>query len=368
MASTGLSLPADSAALDAAWITAAMRAGGCLKEGAVSAVECTDLGAGVGLTSEVVRLHLDYAPGTEAGPASVIAKLPTKAPENLMVARQMFLYAREVGFYRHLAANSPIRTPSVYYADIDEPSQNFVLLLEDLGALGICDQLNGATEAQAFVAIEDIAHFHAAWWNKVDAPPLTEFADAADPQYANLIQMGYMAYLQPCLDKFGDHLPAPIQDIMQHYAPTIASTLMAESKNYRSFLHGDYRADNMFFDMTADKPKLTAVDWQVSGRGNALYDVVYFLGGSLSTALRREIAVGLLRHYYDTMAAGGVAMPDYAAFQTDYRRMTLAGLLVAVFVCGGFDLANERGLKLLTVGLKRWVALLEDADPAEFLD
>ena len=67
------------------------------------------------------------------------------------------------------------------------------------------------------------------------------------------------------------------------------------------------------------------------------------------------------------MTAGAVDMPDYATFHADYRRMTLACLLVAVFVCGGFDLANERGLKLLTGGLKRLVALIEDADPAEFL-
>jgi len=366
MTSTGLSLPADLTALDPVWITAALRAGGHLEDGAVSAVDYTDLGAGVGLTSEVVRLQLHYASGT--GPASIIAKLPTKAPENLMVARQMFLYAREVAFYRHLAALSPIRTPALYYADIDDTTQNFVLLLEDLAALSVCDQLNGANEAQAFVAIEEIARFHAAWWNKVDVPPLTEFADAGDSQYANLIQMGFMAYLQPCLEKFGDHIPASVQDIMHRYAPTIAANLMAEAKNYRSFLHGDYRADNMLFDNSGDKPALTAIDWQVSARGNALYDVVYFLGGSLSTALRRKIGDSLLRRYYDTMAAGGVDMPDYAAFQTDYRRMTLAGLLVAVFVCGGFDLANERGVKLLTGSVKRLVALLEDADPAEFLD
>ncbi len=179
--------------------------------------------------------------------------------------------------------------------------------------------------------------------------------------------MGYMAYLPACLEKFGEHIPAAIQDIMQRYAPTIAANLMTESKQYRSFLHGDYRADNMFFDNAADKPELTAVDWQVSGRGNALYDVVYFLGGSLATPLRRELSDALLRHYHETMTASGAEMPDYAAFHADTRRMTLAGLLVTVFVCGGFDLANERGLKLLTVGLNRLVALLEDADPAEFL-
>ena len=341
MTSTGLGLPADSKALDPAWVSAALRAGGVLEDAELEAVDCADLGAGVGLTSEVVRLQLRYAAGT--GPDSVIAKLPTAAPENLMVARQMFLYAREVAFYRHLAAHSPIRTPALYYAEIDDATQNFVLLLEDLRALSICDQLNGASEAQAFVAVEEIARFHAAWWGKVDTPPLTEFADAVDPHYANLIQMGYMAYLQPCIDKFGDHFPAPIQDIMQRYAPGIAASLMDEAKNYRSFLHGDYRADNMFFDNTVDRPALTAIDWQVSARGNALYDLTYFLGGSLSVALRRRIGDDLLRHYYDTMAAGGVDMPDYSAFQTDYRRMTLSVLLVAVFVCGGFDLANERG-------------------------
>jgi hypothetical protein len=82
-------------------------------------------------------------------PRSVIAKFPSPVPDNRGVAHTYDMYGREVRFYQEIAPTTRMRTPVCHYADFDPASQDFVLLLEDLGHLRIGDQVAGCTRRSA---------------------------------------------------------------------------------------------------------------------------------------------------------------------------------------------------------------------------
>ena len=79
-----------------------------------------------------------------------------------------------------------------------------------------------------------------------------------------------------------------------------------------TLVHGDYRADNLFFGGAGQgAPALAAVDWQVSSRGAGAFDLAYFLSGNVSTEVRRSIEMDLLKHYTDILRENGVRdFPD----------------------------------------------------------
>jgi hypothetical protein len=60
-----------------------------------------DIGAGVGIFGEIVRVTLD----ADSGPATVIAKFPTKEPANLGVGIALGIYEREARFLPRCCAN-----------------------------------------------------------------------------------------------------------------------------------------------------------------------------------------------------------------------------------------------------------------------
>ena len=60
--------------------------------GTVESFTITRFGTGVGILGELARLHLTYADGNGAGPATVVAKCQSPAPENQFLAQAMGFY------------------------------------------------------------------------------------------------------------------------------------------------------------------------------------------------------------------------------------------------------------------------------------
>ena len=54
--------------------------------GKVDSFTITRFGTGVGILGELARLHLTYVDGAQAGPATIVAKCQSPAPENQFLA------------------------------------------------------------------------------------------------------------------------------------------------------------------------------------------------------------------------------------------------------------------------------------------
>jgi aminoglycoside/choline kinase family phosphotransferase len=311
-------------ALTPEWLTSALRTGGRIQS-AVTAVQQETVGTGQ--MCDCLRLTLTYGVA-DSGPPTMIAKLPAADPTSRATALALRSYENEVRFYQQLAPGLPIRTPEVYYADIEVTTARFVLLLEDMTPARQGDQLQGCTADMAGVALDELVRLHAPRW--------------ADPSLAAMewlhrdreAQQQFLMMLLPSLwdgfrQRYTTELGHDVHVAGDALFARLGQYLSADSEPW-TVVHGDYRLDNLLFDATPGGVPLTVVDWQTCGHGPALNDVAYFIGAGLLPDVRSAVEEDLVREYHGGLLAAGVEHYDWDRCWRDYRRGTWAGLIMAV--------------------------------------
>lgn len=362
-------IPRHAGDVTARWIQEALAAGGGVDLPSVREIALEDIGAGIGYMGTILRCTLRYEePRTPAGqnstaPETLIVKLPSRHAKNRRLGRWLGLHKREYNYYRLVAPAGPLRSPALYYGDIEDRTDRVVLLLEDMEHMETVSHFDGASAEQARQAIRAIAKLHATYWNRVDRPPANEFPDSFAPKRRRLVQLIYLANLTPALAKFGDFF----SDDMRRLAETLVGGISAQIERVgvgpRTLSHGDFRLNNMFFG-GEDGGGIGVIDWQISGVRSPLYDVAYFMGSSVRTEVRREIEREVVEEYTGMVGEMGVRGFTFEESWRLYREQTLANLLVMVLASGGLDLEDERGKQAVEVGLQRGLAMVEDLDGA----
>jgi hypothetical protein len=120
----------------------------------VEAIEVTQIGVGIGVSSSLYRVRLT---GGDGCPDSVIVKLPALSEEAVFTSTMLRMYIREVRFFEQLASQSPVRVPAGYYGAVDEDTSGFVVVMEDMGTMRMVDQLQGMDLADAERAVDELA-------------------------------------------------------------------------------------------------------------------------------------------------------------------------------------------------------------------
>jgi len=230
-----------------------------------------------------------------------------------------------------------------------------------LGGMHTVSHFDGASAEQTRRAIRTIAKLHGAFWNKTDQPPLNGYHDFLAPKRGVLVQLVYLANLAPALEKFGSFFSDDVRRVAETYCSRIADHIERAAAGPKTFSHGDFRLDNMFFAADA-ADDVAMIDWQISGINSPLYDVAIFLGSSVTTEVRRQIEREVLEEYTGIIGEMGVEGFTFEECWRLYRESALAGLLVVVFACGGLDLSDEGGRQMIEVGLQRSLAAIEDLD------
>lgn len=353
--------------MQADWLDAVLRKNGMLTNATVTGVTAADVGTGVGIMGEVARFSIEYDTPGSGAPATIVGKFPTADPTNLEVARALYFYPREIAFYTRLAQHSPIRTPRLLHAELDMSDHSFVLLLEDLCDVTHGDQITGLSPAQAEAAVTALARLHGAWWGKVDAPGMETLFDFANPEYGAAVQAGYQSFLDSALDNAGDCFSPYTKKVARGLAPVAARAVKQVSSSWRTLLHGDYRADNLMFGAELGQDGVAALDWQISGKGGALYDVAYLICNSMPLAYHQKAEKDLLHRYHDTLLQSGVHGFTFEDCWNAYRFAVLCGLFVAIYTTGGMDVGNERGLNAMRAIARRVDAAVSQLEVGELL-
>ena len=361
---SGPGIPAGRDAVTADWMRRALVAGGAADTPPIDEVAVEDIGAGVGLLAEILRCRLTCRDAAAGVPQTVIVKLPSSSPKSLRMSRLQSLYKREFDFFHRLAPHLPVRSPRLFYGDFEPRSQRFVLVLEDLGHLQSSHQLAGATADQARCAVRALARLHGRYWNDVRQPLLSGAFDTTTPTFRLLVHVLYLLFLPTTLKHFGGFFSDEMRRLAEAYGPRVADHVGESASHPRTFMHGDFRIDNLFF---GDGDEVAMIDWQVSGIGCGLYDVAYFLGGSVSTEVRREIERDALAEYTDIVRSMGAQDFTFEECWRLYRSYILGRLLISIFVCGGLDVSDEQGRRLAESALRRTLAAIEDLDAGECL-
>ncbi|MDB5470095.1 MAG: hypothetical protein JWR84_1655 [Caulobacter sp.] len=312
--------------IDAGWLTAVLQGGGV--DAVVSGFAAK--GVGTGQIGDSVRFSLEYARKGPDAPASLVGKFPAAAPESRATGVMLSNYIREVRFYQELAPKALIRTPRVYFTDVDEATSDFVLMMEDLAPAEQGDQLTGVTLEQARLVIVEAARLHASHWQDpaLDTMPWVSGSKAAAQREGHDEQVVFL--WQAFKDRYGPRLdPAWVTagDWLSSRAASVAEAPGAP----RCLTHNDFRPDNMMFGNARGGHPLTVLDWQSYAYGVGATDVAYFLAGALSPDQRRAAEPELLGLYHDTLTSLGVSGYTTQDLKRDYGRGGYLLFLTAFF-------------------------------------
>lgn len=345
-------IPVDSQSVTAAWLSDVLRAD-------VRACRLEQIAIGVGILGRLFRAHLDGGPNV---PVSVVVKLPTlDTGARSAICEELNFYFREVRFYQEIGLDNPLRPARPYFAAFDESTHDFVLVLEDLGRLRRADQIVGCSAEDAATVIDAVAGHHAHWWQNDRLASLHWLDTYSTPPFTSGVISNYRAGWPTFVERVGSDLSPAMRDYGERL-PSLIPWLFEElTRPPLTFLHGDLRLDQLFFAVDSDDPLVTALDWQIAGKGRGAYDVSYFLSQSLTADVRRSCEDQLLGRYAERLAEHGIDYP-LGQLRRDYRLATAMCFAYPVIGAGRIDVANDRQLELLRTMCNGAATAIEDHD------
>jgi aminoglycoside phosphotransferase (APT) family kinase protein len=327
----------------------------------VEAIEVTQIGVGIGVSSSLYRVRLT---GGDGCPDSVIVKLPALSEEAVFTSTMLRMYIREVRFFEQLASQSPVRVPAGYYGAVDEDTSGFVVVMEDMGTMRMVDQLQGMDLADAERAVDELAAWHATWWGQAadDLAAAGTTVSLGDPVYPAVLPIVFAEGWEKVTAGMEVH-PA-ILEVGPRFAEALPRLLAHLSQGPNTVPHGDFRADNMLF---APDGSVVLLDFQLIGTGSGAYDLAYFITQSLRSEDASKHERDLFDRWIAGLRAGGVSEADLGRMWEDYRVAALFCLVYPVVASRGMDLSDPRQYELLECMNSRFARAVEELDLASLL-
>ncbi len=344
MTSTGV--PSSIDEVTAQWLTGALGS-------PVTEVRAERIAEDTGFSARLYRLALTG----DGVPASVIVKLPAES-EARGGMELLGGYRRELAFYRHIAPAAPLATAHCHIARIEEDS--FVLVLEDLRDWDNADHLAGLSMDRARRCIAALADLHS--WSVRDADPavLQDFPSLDNPLTRNLFLPAFTPGWQLYLDKTRQPVPPAVAEFAVGFAELAPQALSALAAR-PMLLHGDIRADNLFF--RGDEVKV--VDFQLAVRGAGAADIAYLVSQGLPSAARRGHDQALVREYLGDLRRRGVTDYGYEQAWRDYRFAVALLLYMPVVALLTWDAVPERARQLCITLIDRAVTATDEIGALE---
>jgi aminoglycoside phosphotransferase (APT) family kinase protein len=344
-------IPAGIEGIDPSWLSDALGA-------RVEDVTAEQIAQDSGFSSLLYRLHLRGA----GVPATMIAKLPAQS-EARGAMDLLGGYRRELAFYRDVADRAPMGTPTAHVARIDDNGVDFVLLLEDLGQWDNADHLAGLAIDRARTCIYSLAELHAWSSDPANAAALEAFPPVDSPITRDVMIPAF-AYGWQMYRERGTHaVPSAIARFAERFADAAPAALAALSER-NMLLHGDIRADNLFFDGLDMK----VVDFQFAARGCGAADIAYLVTQGLTTELRQGRDEALVREYLARLCALGVEDYGFDDAWRHYRFAACYLLLMPVVALLSWDVVPERSRQLCLTLVDRAVAAIDEIQALEVFD
>lgn len=339
--------------MDAAWLTRVL--GPAVGPSArVVDVRVSRVGAGMGLLGLLRRYALTWEGGV--GPASVVAKFPAPGPKSRSLARDMAMYPREVGFYRHLGGGSDLAV-GCHHAAVDPTTHDFVLVLDDMSGATTIDQLAGCPPERTAELMAALADHHARHWDERGLERVPWLERLAGSDLADRIAAAVHACWPDVRARFGDELPRGVITVGDGLADALPLVAEVLSRPPLTLAHGDVRLDNVFFH---DVRGVRLCDWQLTGRSRGARDLAYFLTQSLTPDDRRVTEEDLVRAYVARLDGRGVRGYDEGTAWDDVRAGTILGLAYAIVALGGLDQDDDRSTALPEAMLRRSAQAMSD--------
>ena len=210
----------------------------------------------------------------------------------------------EARFYEEVGPWLPVRTPGVWQAAHDLETDGYIMVFDDLSAVGATQPTQEEADALDFASqvMEAFARFHASMYGSDRVGPAAlqwigeRTHNYGSPEGDAILRMGIQA--------FGDQMPPVFHEMAEPRTSPRAGAQRVLFEGTQTLIHGDCHIGNMLRD--ADGPIL--LDWAMVGAGPGLRDVAYFIGNSIPHEVRQHHEQDLLRTYLAALAANGVEM------------------------------------------------------------
>lgn len=328
----------------------------------VAGVIAEPLGEGTGMMAEISRLTLKY--DSDSGlPGCMIAKYTCSNPTNREIAISYNLYERESRYFAELDRFADIVTPQIYHSSTD--GQGMLILMEDLSDYAVGRQVVGATLEQTELAIDELAKLHGAFWNRIE--DLDWVPGIASSYHAdNMLNLANLGWDNMIL-LFGEHVPDAVRSQRDAYLAAIPQIQAEQCDVPRTFLHGDFRMENLLYGTGPSHHPLVVIDWQGPLTGRGVVDVALFLGQSTSTAVRQNHERELLGRYVSGLAEAGVRDYDPETAFAHYRSAILYNWVYTAVVAGTLDASNEVAFAWMSEMVARQSAASLDLEVFELL-
>ncbi|WP_081289416.1 phosphotransferase [Mycolicibacterium fortuitum] len=349
-------IPSEIDAVTVGWLTEALRADPALPDTAtVTEMRAEQIAMDSGFSSLLYRLHL----AGEDVPATVIVKLPAQS-EARGAMDLLGGYRRELAFYQRVAGHAPIATPHVHAARMVEGSVDFVLVMEDLQQWDNADHLAGLSLERARVAIDQLAGLHA--WSITVADPtlINEFPSLDTPMARDLFLPVFGLGWQVYREHSSRTVPMPVARFAERFVELAPQALTALTER-AMLLHGDIRADNMFFD----GDRLKVVDFQFASHGAGAADIGYLVSQCLPSEVRRGRDEALVREYLGKLGTHGFVDYHFDEAWRHYRFAVGYLMVLPVITLVGWDTMPERSRQLCLTLVDRAVAAIDEIDALE---
>ena len=263
---------------------------------------------------------------------------------------------------RELAQELDVRVPRCFYIAEGKSSDDFVLVLEDLGPAQTSDQIVGCDMSQAEAAIDSAAGVHAPFWG---SPALDSASWNVRSMWIPQVAQAYPALFAQYSDAFRDKVSADDLAIGEAFAPVIGEWFAQQPRPW-TITHGDFRLDNMLFGIRGGAEPIGVLDWQTILVGSGVVDVAYFIGTSLPTDVRREHEERLVRRYHAGLLQRGVKDYSFERCWNDYRYSALLGYFMATYA-PMLVKRTERGDQMFAQWLQRVADQMRDLDSPALL-
>ena len=346
------SIPGTPGEVTPEWMTEVLQEAGATR-GRVASLDMERIGEGVGILSTILRCQIRYERNGN-GPASVVVKLEPEGESSQQVVRDMRLFEREVRFYREVAPLAPIRIPTLFFGGYDE--RGGALVLEDLGHLEARNQIHGLRNLEAIAAARMIARFQARLWNSAAL-------DAFEwmPLHEDSVTTGYAEHWEGFTQVYGLRIGSEAIALGTRLRDSLDWIRHEVTTRPVTVIHGDYRADNLFFGQAGSKDEVIAIDWAFCTRALGALDPARLLGGSEPPAERNRHQLEIFAAWHETLRHGGVE--DYPLEEAlyDFRLGALLNLCIPVRLLSvwGADPDGRKGQLLDVFATRLFASALE---------
>lgn len=348
---------ADPADLSPEWLTAALSSAGPDVE--VSSARSEPVGTGQMAHNE--RIYLEYAPGGSAdAPSTVVGKFPSPNEES-RASGARGAYRAETQFYIELAKDLACVTPRCHYGAIAPDGETFTILLEDLAPKQQGDQILGANDDQIEAAVRNLAGLHAPRWGDPTLDDLDWMSGGIGEEYTAYVEMGTPVFLE----RYKDRLPSEDAVTLAAFAAGVKNWV-ARRPPVKTLVHGDYRLDNLMFELSpTEGVRVAVVDWQTLSVACGGQDLAYLLGNSSPPEQRRAHEERMLVAYQEEMSRLGVEL-SLEDVWSDYIYGTFQG--PSITILGALAVGQtDRGDEMFMAMAERCCAQIRDLDALALL-